>query len=269
MEMILRELWAGGERKRTRLSLLAATLLVMVCAWTTPVNCEPGISSVNAVGTPEPAGFAEPAAGDFESDPLQQFDGLKVQRIGFEGVDPSRFDPLPERLAQIVGTPLTQENLARGLRAVYATGLFETVDAEAWREGEGVVLTFKGSPRTFIGTVSVNGAKGATINTQLERASRLQSGTRYSEGRLTEALAQMRQALADNGFHEPVITQRLTPKPAEQLIDISFQVASGPQAHLGTVRVNGDSGMSLEEFRRHGSVAQWRRASIMRQSIAP
>jgi outer membrane protein insertion porin family len=61
----------------------------------------------------------------------------------------------------------------------------------------------------------------------------------------------MRHALAANGFNEPTITQTLTPHPQEQLVDIAFHVVNGPQARVGSVEVTGDSGMSLEEFRRH------------------
>jgi outer membrane protein insertion porin family len=43
----------------------------------------------------------------------------------------------------------------------------------------------------------------------------------------------------------------MTPHPEEQLVDIAFHVASGPQARVGTVEVTGDSGMSADEFRRH------------------
>ena len=61
----------------------------------------------------------------------------------------------------------------------------------------------------------------------------------------------MRATLAQNGFHEPVITQKLTAHPEEQLVDIAFHVVSGPQARVGAVAVTGDPGMSVEEFRRH------------------
>ena len=94
------------------------------------------------------------------------------------------------------------------------------------------------------------GAKGATINAQLERASRLQAGTRFSQARLDQAVEQMRQALADNGFRQPTITHELTMRPGEQLVDIAFKVVSGPQARIGAVQVSGEPGMSLEEFRR-------------------
>lgn len=254
-EVVLRKLLAGTARKKKRFSSLLAFLgvaaLVLQHAVVSSARTLPG-----ADGATLPAiASASPADGaDIESDPLRPFEGLKVERIGFEGIDSARFQPLPERLAGIVGVPLTEENLARGLRAVYATGLFENVEVEAAREGDGVALIFRGMPRTFIGKVSVDGAKGATINTQLERASRLQPGTRYTDARLEEALKLMRQTLGDNGFREPVITQNLTPHSAEQLLDISFQVVSGPQARIGSIKVNGDSGMSLDEFRRHAGL---------------
>ena len=71
---------------------------------------------------------------------------------------------------------------------MYATGLYESVEAEGVRDGDGIDLVFKGTPRMFIGTVTVNGAKGVTINAQLERASRLTAGTRLAQAKLDRAL---------------------------------------------------------------------------------
>ena len=195
---------------------------------------------------------ADQAAEDQEplADSLKQFAGLPVRRIAFEGVDSSRVTPLPGRLGQLIDKPLTQPDIARSLRQVYATGLFDSVEVDAAHEGDGVVLTFKGIARNFIGTVYVEGAKGATLNTQLERASRLAPGARFNQARLDQAVEQMKQVLADNGFREPVIAHTLTPHPSEQLVDISFHVVSGPVARIGAVQVIGDSGMSLETFRR-------------------
>jgi outer membrane protein assembly complex protein YaeT len=176
---------------------------------------------------------------------------LPVRRISFEGVAESRLAPLPGHLAQAEGAPLSADALKRSLRQLFATGLFETIQADGERQQDGVALVFRGKPRTFIGTVSVDGAKGATMNTQLERVSQLQAGTRFTPAKLSEALEQMRRTLADNGFHESAITQTLTPHPEEQLVDIAFHVVSGTQARVGAVQVTGDSGMSADEFRRH------------------
>jgi outer membrane protein assembly complex protein YaeT len=137
------------------------------------------------------------------------------------------------------------------MHQLFSTGLFETLAVEGVRAPGGVDLVFRGRPRSFIGTVSVYGAKGATVNTQLERASQLAPGTAFTPAKLSEAIEQMRIILAQGGFYEPVITQTLTEHPAEQLVDIAFHVVSGPQARVGSVEVAGDSGMSVEEFRSH------------------
>ncbi len=202
---------------------------------------------------PGPAGFADaaPAQAKPASAPLLEWQGLLVQRISFAGVTAARLAPLSGHLAQAEGKPLDPEALRESLRQLYATGLYQTVQVEAVRDQEGVDLLFRGTPQTFIGTVGVDGARGATLNTQLERASQLEPGTRFTQPRLSSALIAMRQTLAQNGFYEPAITPTLTSQSGEQLVNIAFKVASGPQARVGKVAVSGDPGMSVAEFRRY------------------
>ena len=191
------------------------------------------------------------AAGDLgEPDPIAQWQGLPVRQIAIEGVPPDRLQPLAGHLPQATGAPLNRENVASSLRALFQTGLFSDIEVDAARMDDGVKLVFRGSAREFIGTVSVDGAKGATINAQLQAASRLTAGTRFTQPRLDAAMGRMRQALADNGFNEPIITYTLTRHSTEQLVDIAFQVTSGVQARVGGVKVSGDSGLTEAQFRR-------------------
>ena len=212
-------------------------------------------SATDAPGKAEagPAAGSQSAQtpGETGRDSLAQWSGLTVRSISFEGVTASRLAPLSGHLAQAEGATLSPENLQKSLRQLFSTGLYDSIDAEGLRREDGVALVFRGAPRMFIGTVSVDGAKGAVINTQLERASQLAPGARYTQAKLSAALDQMRRTLAENGFHDPQITQLLTPHPEQQLVDIAFHVTSGPQARVGAVQVTGDSGMSADEFRRH------------------
>jgi outer membrane protein assembly complex protein YaeT len=216
-----------------------------------------------AAPSPNPASLEAPAAAAGASDSRQdtasaevgqdlvaQWEGRPVRSISFIGVPASRLAPLPDHLAQAAGTPLRRENLKKSMRQLYATGLYETVEVEGTLEAGGVALVFRGQPSAFIGMVSVEGAKGATLNTQLERASQLSMGSRFTLVRLSQAIELMRSTLAENGFNEPAITQTQTPHPDEQLVDIAFHIVSGPQARVGTVEVAGDPGMSVEDFRR-------------------
>ncbi len=177
--------------------------------------------------------------------------GKPVMRISFEGVPADRLQPLASHLAQVKGAPLTSAYLENSLRRLYATGLYDTLAVEGVRDRNGVDLIFRGRPRSFIGIVSVYGAKGATVNTQLESVSRLTLGTRFTQEKLRRATAQMRDALADDGFPTPSIEPTLTPHPARQLVNIAFHVNSGRQARIGSVQVTGDSGMSVRQFRRY------------------
>ncbi len=183
------------------------------------------------------------------SDP-RSFAGRSITAVRFEGVNEDRLNPLAAELRDDVGKPLSAQKLKLALRSLYATGLYETVEAAAETDAGGVTLVFRGAPRMFIGTVSVDGAKGATMNTQLERAARLEPGARYSRTRVDAAIVQMRQMLADNGYREPAIVEKVTPHPESQLVDVDFRVTSGPRARVGGVAVTGDVGMTTGQFRR-------------------
>ncbi|HEY1984961.1 MAG TPA: POTRA domain-containing protein [Terracidiphilus sp.] len=174
-----------------------------------------------------------------------------MRRISFEGVSAERLKSIENTLALKKGTILDRAEVAESLRQLFATGLYDTIEVAGERDGDGVALTFRGKARTFIGTVSVDGARGATMNIQLERASQLAAGSRFTNAKMTQALDQMRVALAQNGYNESTITYSLDQHPDQQLVNIAFHVVSGPQARIGSVTVSGDPGMSLDEFRRH------------------
>jgi outer membrane protein assembly factor BamA len=216
----------------------------------TPDKASAADRTASSAGTTG-SGMAQAPSSGSEEDSLARWSGLPVRSIVFEGVAGSRLAPLPGHLPQAEGAPLDPENLKKSLRQLFSTGLYDTVGVEGTRGQDGVTLIFRGTPRTFIGTVSVNGAKGATLNTQLERASQLDFGTRFTQAKLSLALERMRRTLATNGFNEPAIAPAMTPHPEEQLVDIAFQVTSGPRARVGSVQVTGDSGMTADEFRRH------------------
>ncbi len=188
---------------------------------------------------------------DLASRDLARWEDLPVQRIAFEGVGADRLTSLKGHLAQAEGSPLSREKVATSLRQLFATGLFDSIEAVGERDGSGILLIFRGTPRSFIGTVTVDGAKGATMNTQLESASRLSAGTRFTQGKMTQALEAMQVALGESGFNQASVTYTLTQHLKEQLVDIAFHVTSGAQARVGTVTVAGESGTSPEDFRRY------------------
>jgi outer membrane protein insertion porin family len=232
-----------------RLSRLCPLWIAVVCfstPWTFGLggyaaNCQESVAS----------GPNSLAGGDQQ---LLAWEGKSVLRIDFEGVRAARLASLTSQLAQQPNAPLKPENVRSSLRRLYATGLYDTISVSGSLEANGVVLSFHGTPRTFIGVVSITGAKGANTNSLLERISRLTPGTRFTSSSLTQAEAAMKRSMAEGGFHEPKFTYKLTPHPEEQLVDIAYTVNSGPQARVGTTAVKGESGLTAEEFRHYSKL---------------
>jgi outer membrane protein assembly complex protein YaeT len=229
---------------------LSVTSLLRACIFVSLLCIQAAAGAQATQPLPDsPAPSTTSAASDEPA--TTQWQGLTVRKISFEGVSPERLNPLPEQLAQQTHKPLNADDLRESLRQLYASGLFETIEVAGVRDQEVVDLIFRGVPRNFIGVVWVDGAKGGTMNAQLQRASQLQAGTRYNDAKLAAAKTQMRITLAENGFFEPQITHELKPHPNEQLVDVSFKVASETQARIGQVEVTGDPGMNVQSFRRY------------------
>ena len=167
-------------------------------------RCQDSAAAPAANPTPSATAQQMPPLSETRNGSVLAWEGLPVRRISFEGVSAARLGPVAGHLAQNVGEPLIDENLKRSLRQLFATGLYDTVEVKGMREADGVALVFLGTPRTFIGTIGVDGATGATMNTQLERASQLQAGTRLTDAKISRALDQMRATLEENGYHRAV-----------------------------------------------------------------
>lgn len=233
---------------RCSFGILLSSCMLLVCL---PANGQRSVQIGQSPAATTDQGLVisdqSPAAeGRPNSDALLKWQGLPVRSVAFAGVAPERLSSLEGKLAQQAGAPLDSAKVAASLRQVYATGLFDTVEVDAERAGDGVALVFRGAARMFIGVVSVDGAKGATVNTQLQRASRLNSGTRFTKAKMVQAVAQMTLVLAENGYHESSITYNTKRNIEQQLVDVAFHVVSGPPARVGTVAVDGDPGMSLD-----------------------
>ncbi len=258
--------------RRSRAGVLLVSVILVAGSASLPGWCQaPATAPASSKPTPAESPVQSVTSAGPSNHPsstpnsVLQWEGLPVRSIAFEGVPADQLQPLAGHLPQAEGAPLTEENLKLSLRQLYATGLYDTIEARGTRQADGVALVFAGTPRTFIGTVSVDGATGATMNLQLEQASQLDAGTRLTQEKMVRAAQQMHSTLEQNGYFEAVITQTITRRPQEQLADIAFRVVSGPRARVGKVTVTGDSGMTVDEFRQHAHL--WKIAHVDHDTV--
>jgi outer membrane protein insertion porin family len=197
---------------------------------------------------------------------LQDWAGLPVVSISFEGVNESLLTPLPSQLAQQAGVPLDPAKVRASLRSLYATGLYETIEVAGVRAGDNVSIIFTGIPRLFVGRVNVDGVKDDRLAAVLQSATQLQAGTAYSENKTSLAEPEVNIALQNNGYYRGQIARTTVIDRANSLVDLNFEIFPGNPARVGDVELTGESGLTEAQFRKQGKLK--RNSKVNRNTVS-
>ena len=201
------------------------------------IAASPGVEA----GTIEARQSQQPAAAG------SSYEGKIVRSIELPGVVERDRDHLSQLLTQKVGMPLDRNLVRASIRALYGTGRFADIEAEAAASGDGVVLTFVTSANFFIGAVRVEGAPSRPNANQIVNATKFQLGELYTADKLKRALDNVQQLMQENGFYQARATAESVANPATQQSDILVHISPGAQAHVGEVKVTGSSNFTVPE----------------------
>jgi len=176
--------------------------------------------------------------------------GLTIDEIQLPGIEPAEAAALLALTKLKVGEPLTRDGLHDAIKALFASGRFSDIQAEAERaETTGVRIRFLTSANYFVGIVTVDGVSSNPTPNQLVSATRLQLGELYTQDKLDHALAGLERVLEENGLHRAKVTTSEKRDEREHQADIAFHVAPGPRATVGEIIVKGDSSYGAGEFK--------------------
>jgi outer membrane protein assembly complex protein YaeT len=238
-----------------RLPALLCAASLVVCA-TVSIAQTTDASSSQSETTASNTAIQNPLPALTKSIWSQQ--GVPVEAVHFEGVTFSATDPITSDLKQKVGTPLKPEDVRADLRKLFATGRYRDISVygqPGTNSSKSLVLVFSGTPRYFVGRVTIIGVKEDRLSSLLESATKLDPGTPFSEDDLPAAVEGIKEVLAQNGYQEPVISQQTKVDDIGFQVDATFTVNVGVQARVGDVKVEGtDAGISVTEFRKKGSL---------------
>jgi len=235
--------------RRGRVSGLAILCLLTVQLSRASAQSAPAMQASPKTTTP-PASTSAAIAPKAQVPGLRTWEGLKVKSIQFIGVDATTLEPLPGLLALQPGMPLDGEKLRDSLRRLYATGLYQTISVEGSRAGNELIIVYAGTPRAFIGTVNVLGIKDDRLASQLIGAAKLEAGTVFSEAKVERGQQLIQQQLQENGYYQATFSYSTKADPEHAQVNITYHVILGKDARVGAVAVDGESGMSLETFRK-------------------
>ena len=140
--------------------------------------------------------------------------GLAIDQIELPAVPPEEAASLLAVTPLKIGEPLTREALHDAMQALFATGRFADIQAEADRtDTAGVRLRFLTTANFFVGIVTIEGVSSNPSPNQLASATRLQLGELYAPDFLFDwywysGVKLMEEAL-ENGFLKAPNRKRL------------------------------------------------------------
>lgn len=176
--------------------------------------------------------------------------GRTVERVRVLGASGgAKETALLQRIPLKIGEPLNRENVRESLRALFATGRFAEVEAEAvLLPSGGVAVEFRAMPNYFNGAVTVTGLpKNDPNETQVVSTGRLELGAQFTQEKLKDSESRILGLLHEHGFWKARVGAKLNFHENTQQVDVEFQVAAGEAARVGKLTVQGDPELSAEE----------------------
>ena len=176
--------------------------------------------------------------------------GLTIDEMELPGVPPEEAASLLAATPLKIGEPLTREKLHDAMQALFATGRFSDIQAEADRTATtGVRLRFLTTANFFVGMITMEGVSQNPSANQLVSATRLQLGELYSPDKIDRALAGIQRVMEENGFHQSKVTFSEQHDDKQHQVNMTFHVVSGIRAVVGEITLQGDAGYSIEQMK--------------------
>jgi outer membrane protein insertion porin family len=183
------------------------------------------------------AGGIAPAQG-----PGVELQGKTITRIVFDpAAQPYPAATLDKILPIHAGDRLDLDSLHAVIQKLYETGRYSNVSIDGRaEESGGVILTISTEQTFFISGVSIDGVSEPPTRGQLESATKLELGARFSEGDLKQAAANLEERLRANGLYRAKVSWRVDRYPATEEVFIHFHIDSGARARFDGVKLSGN-----------------------------
>ena len=239
----------------------AVVLCLNAAAQSPPAQGLPGTEAVSQSAEPSPA---PPALGA-----MSGYEGLIVQEIAFPDLPLASTTRLLDLIPQKVGTPLERAGVRESIRALYATGRFADIQAEAERTSAGrAELRFRVRANFFVGEIFVTGEPNPPAANQVVNASKLQLGELFTQEKIDTALTSIKQLMEQNGYYQSHISDEQQPQTETQQMNFVFHIAAGPHARVGRITVTGPAGFSPTQIQEVAKMRSGDYVTVQRVSRA-
>jgi outer membrane protein insertion porin family len=175
------------------------------------------------------------ASGDTSALQIAQLEGQNIVEVRVMDANGVMISQNPADLALLSGHSYTSEAVATSLRKLYATGDYADLRAEATEVAAGVRVDFVARRNLFVGVVRVDGWVEPPNKSAAFAALGLAVGIPFRESDVDDALARLKETLAQDGLYQAQVQIERIPDPATRRMNITFHVTAGPRARIGAI----------------------------------
>ncbi|TMA63614.1 MAG: hypothetical protein E6J68_11695, partial [Deltaproteobacteria bacterium] len=172
-----------------------------------------------------------------------------IARVAIEGNVRVEEDAIRVHLRTQVGQPFARDTLDRDIRAVYAMGFFDQVDADVSPAPENhVAVTFRVKERPLVRAVKVDGTKKLKRE-EVEAALKVRPHTILDPEKARQGIEAAKKLYVDKGYLDAEIAYR-TAAVGENEVDLFYTVKEEGPVRVTEVAFEGNRAFSARKLRR-------------------
>jgi outer membrane protein insertion porin family len=174
--------------------------------------------------------------------PQAAYEGQNVSAISLSANPHRDVEPLRAVVTQKPGEPYSEAKIQASAAALQQKGGFPKVQVNVVPEVSGLRVNFLLEPAYYLGMVEFPGVGKFFSYSRLLQVVSLSDEDPYDPSRIPVAEDALRDFLHRNGYFESKVQAAANIVDEHELVNVSFAVQMGKQAHIGSVKVEGPDG---------------------------
>ncbi len=170
-----------------------------------------------------------------------------VKELGVQGNRRVQEAVILGRVSAKVGGPFVPLRLADDIRAIFALGFFDDVQAKVEDFEGGVKLTFVVTERPFVRDLNFVGNKHLD-SAALQEKIDVKLGTVYNPVEVTRAAEKLKEAYEEQGYFEAGVTPDVAKLPDGD-VSVTFKVDEGRKMTIDKIVIEGAQGVKPEKIK--------------------
>jgi outer membrane protein insertion porin family len=170
-----------------------------------------------------------------------------VKELGVQGNRRVQEAVILGRVSAKVGGPFVPGRLADDIRAIFALGFFDDVQAKVEDFEGGVKLTFVVTERPFVRDLNFVGNKRLDAASLQEKID-IKLGTVYNPVEVTRAAEKLKETYEEQGYFEVGVTPEVVKLPDGD-VSVTFRIVEGRKMTIDKIVIEGAQGLKPEKIK--------------------